>query len=381
MSQLDVYVLGAGASYVHGAPLTDGIIPYALTIPDLSGDKRIALVRKFLERAFHFRAPATSRAKGWSSAPGLVDVLSMVDMALDRRENLAWGYGQAALREVRNALEFCIFQALERSLSRRSGGRRSAATKKLVETLDPEHATFISMNYDVIVDIALALRGGEFDSRRADFEMLAESGAHLKVDYGVRFTNVGYEEEPEDASKFELLKLHGSFNWLKSALTGNLYYGGLRKAIGALFSDQRAELAADLFQFFERRGGATPAGDSERDLEPILVTPTHLKDLRDPHLARIWRRAEEVVRQARRITFIGYSLPGDDVHVKYLFKRALATRPTGVEPPRIVVVDKCDDPEDSEVRANYETFFGKKLVTYHADGFDAFVEEPGGLSG
>ncbi len=373
MSQLDVYVLGAGASYVHGAPLTDGLIPYALTIPHLSDDKRIALVRKFLGSAFQFRAPTTSRAKTWKSVPGLVDVLSMVDMALDRRENLAWGYGQDALREVRSALEFCIFQALESSLSWRPRGRRSAATKKLVETLDPEHATFISMNYDVIVDIALAVRGSQFDSRRADFEMLAESGAHLKVDYGVRFTNVRHEQEPGGAPKFELLKLHGSFNWLKSALTGNLYYGGLRKAIGALFSDRRARLAADLFSFFDHRSGATRASDSARDLQPILVTPTHLKDLRDPHLARIWRRAEEVVRQARRITFIGYSLPGDDLHVKYLFKRALATRPAGVAPPRIVVVDKCDDPEDSEVRANYETFFGKKLVTYHADGFDAFV--------
>ena len=27
----DVYVLGAGASYVHGAPLTDQLLPYALS--------------------------------------------------------------------------------------------------------------------------------------------------------------------------------------------------------------------------------------------------------------------------------------------------------------------------------------------------------------
>jgi hypothetical protein len=30
MDPLDVYVLGAGASYVHGAPLTNQILPYAL---------------------------------------------------------------------------------------------------------------------------------------------------------------------------------------------------------------------------------------------------------------------------------------------------------------------------------------------------------------
>ena len=31
MKDLEVYVLGAGASYVHGAPLTDEILPYSLT--------------------------------------------------------------------------------------------------------------------------------------------------------------------------------------------------------------------------------------------------------------------------------------------------------------------------------------------------------------
>ncbi len=38
MEPLKVFVLGAGASYVHGAPLTDEIVPLALTrVPD-SGD-------------------------------------------------------------------------------------------------------------------------------------------------------------------------------------------------------------------------------------------------------------------------------------------------------------------------------------------------------
>ena len=52
--------------------------------------------------------------------PGLVDVLSVVDMALDRRENLARRYDQDRLLELRDALEYAIFRALQHSLSYRT---------------------------------------------------------------------------------------------------------------------------------------------------------------------------------------------------------------------------------------------------------------------
>ncbi len=47
---------------------------------------------------------------------------------------------------------------------------------------------------------------------------------------GIEFANIdryAIGEEP-----FKLLKLHGSFNWLWSRITGNVYFGGFRKSIG-----------------------------------------------------------------------------------------------------------------------------------------------------
>jgi hypothetical protein len=136
----EVYVLGAGASYVHGAPLTNELIPYALAQSSHWNDPRLDLVREFLRDAFHFRVPGTPplSRKGtggttrrsaagarWLGVPNLVDVLSVVDVALDRKESLAPGFDVTRLRKVRHALEFAIFEALEDSLSGRSSHHRT----------------------------------------------------------------------------------------------------------------------------------------------------------------------------------------------------------------------------------------------------------------
>ena len=374
----DVYVLGAGASYVHGAPLTDEILPYALARSPNRRDRRLELVREFLSEVFHFSARRHPGPAAWQRVPHLVDVLSVVDVALDRKESLARGFDVERLRRVRSALEFCIYDALENCLRWRPPAQRrrqSRATQMLAERLDPDHAAVISFNYDVIADIALAKRGTGFAFDRADLETLG-SGDHQALDYGVVFANV--TPAPAGRRRFQLLKLHGSFNWLRSRLTGNLYFGGMRKAVGILFRTDAEKAAGDLWNLFRRKTVSGPIPDTVDDLEPVLITPTHLKDLRNPHLARIWRQAEECLRVARRITFIGYSLPGDDLHVKYLFKRAMETRSPGARPPSIVVVDK-GNARTSEVRRNYERFFGQASVRFHGEGFDAWVRK--GLHG
>lgn len=392
MEPLNVFVLGAGASYVHGAPLTDEIVPLALTrLPD-SGDTRLDTLREFLVRAFHFNPTLALNEESpgtdphWRNCPGLVDLLSIVDMALDRRENLVQGFDRDRLRELRQSLEFAIFKSLEWALSHGNPtGRRSNATKRLVGTLHPQESVIISFNYDVVVDIALAKRADEaFDFSRADVEVLGES-ERLDIDYKVSFANL--PPDPGSAERFLLLKLHGSFNWVMSALTGNLYFGGLQKAVGAVMDYQAslghqqqraAERVGDMFGFFDQRS-TTPDPEAEiAALEPVLITPTHLKDLRNHHLSLIWRAAEEALRRAHRITFIGYSLPGDDLHIKYLFKHALETRYLN-EAPKIVVVDYHNqqrEPQGSQVEANYRRFFGD--IEFHSHGFDAYIDQLGG---
>jgi hypothetical protein len=365
MSNLEVYVLGAGASYVHGAPLTDGILPYSLTRLQEEEGGRLEMVRAFLTESFHFPANAPADDPVWKRCPGLVDVLSVVDMAIDRKESLSRRFDHAHLRDLREALEYAIFRALAHSLSRDSAtGRRSRATQKLVKTFDPTRHVTISFNYDILIDWALAKHSDELI---VDPEAL-ETMERIPINYGVNFTNL--DLPVEDVPRFKLLKLHGSFNWLMSPFTGNLYFGGLRKAVGLVF-DETSSRVQDLQTFYRKHGSFEGSREPVKDLQPVLITPTHLKDLRNVHLAQLWRQAEETLRRAGKITFVGYSFPGDDLHIKYLFKRAIETRSGGADPPKITVVEK--QPENSEVERNYRRFFGDELKFFR-HGFDEYVE-------
>ena len=73
-----------------------------------------------------------------------------------------------------------------------------------------------------------------------------------------------------------------------------------------------------------------------------------------------------------------YSLPGDDLHIKYLFKRALQAR---AKPPKIILVNWVSPEERARLGAgekaavvqNYERFFGTD-VKAHVDGFETYVK-------
>jgi hypothetical protein len=79
-------------------------------------------------------------------------------------------------------------------------------------------------------------------------------------------------------------------------VTGNIYFGGLSKAIARLY-DGQSERALNLERYY--------LSEQKADLQPILITPTHLKDLRNVHIGILWRKTEETLRRAKRITFIG----------------------------------------------------------------------------
>lgn len=110
-------------------------------------------------------------------------------------------------------------------------------------------------------------------------------------------------------------------------------------------------------------------------LRPLLVAPSHLKYYRNPHLSQVWYEAERVLREARRVVFVGYSLPDDDVEVVYLLKRTLA-RPN---PPKIVVVEYDRNNPNVPITEHaagrrYRTLFGNG-IEWHACGLDDWLHK------
>jgi len=362
MKPLDVaIILGAGASYVHGAPLTKDLLPYFFEHIDTLDERRNVLA-KFIHDVFHFDVSQITD----ENYPSIVDILSLVDIAIDKHENLSKDYDSKELVVVREALEYAIFRSLEHSLSSENPTRRRSSTSKdllrKLKELDKSIA-IISCNYDVIIDIAIARRDDtHFDFKKANMRAFESSG--LPIDYGIEFANIPRDIQLDRNSQdiVELYKIHGSFNWLLSKVTGNIYFGGLNKAIGLLY---------DLDSYYNRLETQFN-GEKISDLQPILITPTHLKDLRNSYIASVWRKAEDALRRAKQLIFIGYSMPADDIYIKYLVKRAMETSEA---PKDIVVVDYPKKRSGrTEVETNYKLTLGAN-INYYRDGFAKFVKE------
>lgn len=138
--------------------------------------------------------------------------------------------------------------------------------------------SIISFNYDCVIDAALRNHGGNrWDPARKGygFEIGGFVEAWRKPTRGKR-----------PRSSIELLKMHGSMNWLRD--------------------DGRTKLLANLDDV------ETTAGS--------IVAPTWFKDFTEEPFASVWKRARLAVRSARILVAIGYSVPQTDLFSQSLLK-------------------------------------------------------------
>jgi hypothetical protein len=155
------------------------------------------------------------------------------------------------------------------------------------------HNTFITFNYDTLVEEALT---------------------ELKVPFGYGFKADTVEFHSGCGGRFEtvgvpVLKLHGSVNWARQNSSNKL----------------------DCFASYE-------ALMQEKRL-PELIPPTW-KKVFERQLQEIWNTAVQEMATATRIVVIGFSIPSTDLHFKYLLAAGLQNN---VSLREILFVDPCDE--------------------------------------
>lgn len=335
-----VYVLGAGASAAAAKDNTRvfGGDFLRLAFEKGKGDPRLESVEQFVREFFHYGDPEKS------TLPTLEEVLSAVDIALERGESLSEKYTVDRLQDLRLNLVFLIYSVLADAY-RKLG---THVTNQFVDKLGL-NPTVISFNYDIIADNALKTRFG------------------FNLDYGIAYRLYNPPpNQPGDESRFDfvkpnavkLFKIHGSLNWAVCPTCGVVY----------IHTPYRTEIAD---QTFSRTAQCVSPGHAL--LETLLITPTYLKSYAPAQLSMIWQQAERALRDAEQVVFIGYSLPDADFHIKYLLQKALFQLPQ----PKIVVVDykrdyQPDQPSPEELR--YKRLFGPD-ITYFTGGFERYVDE------
>jgi hypothetical protein len=345
-----VVLFGAGATKACGGPLTNEILPQAFepnVRRDIEREYYINLLDQFLIQNFHLPQEQADRTE--SDFPALPLLLSLVDTAIDRNQPMGPNWPVDTLRQVRRALQYMVFALLEYKLRRLSHDYYKDLLAKLAQSAPP---TVISLNYDIIVDNALAGLSDCFP------------------EYGCDIDTKLYKERPHWAT---LLKIHGSLNW-------SYCPGCNRLDLAVAESGRTYKMLEELYQLdpLEARYSCHgfPCPQCCTFVEPVLITPTQLKDYRNPHVRKVWMLAEQALRRAERVIIVGYSLPDDDLDVIYLLQRGLGQL-ANQSPKNITVVERTSDEAmraigKHPVGRRYRSIFGPN-IDWRTDGFEGLI--------
>lgn len=322
-----VIFVGAGASVAVGGLATVGLLPAILDWLNVNrnGDAEVSPAEADELAAFlaeHFRLYPEAPPAAVNEYPSLATVLSYLDMALDRQDSLGVNWGYERIGKIRRIFDKLLRIIVSDRPNLRADWRN--LMRKLAEIgmeSDP-YPTIITTNYDLLLDETLI---GD--------PLFGSMGRKGMIDYGFAPTEQQFSHSVRAGS---LLKLHGSLNWrfcpnchhmtvFRRADWG--HWRGRSPVDTPVSTENMASIEGKLCRHCRGR------------TRSLIISPSYFKSLRNVHLASIWARAEQELRRATRVVFVGYSLPDDDLEVMYLLKRSLARLPA----QQITVVDVGDE--------------------------------------
>ncbi|MGG2196433.1 SIR2 family protein [Paenibacillus validus] len=269
----------------------------------------------------HIVVDKEKRLKGKYGAleiPQIDEVISTIDWAISNNIALLPGDDLQYLQKLRKSLILLMSKTLDRALSTHEADitKHDMFISNLSNLSETQGVDIISLNYDLLLDHAIYRKT----------QKLPHYGLNKKR------PNTGYR----------LYKLHGSLNWAVCPFCQQI----------RTFSDK---VAHKLFETQKRCQSCIST-----NLEPVLITPTMLKDYNIPELPRVWNEAFQALSTATKLVFVGYSLPPADFAIIELIKRAIHMK-LRLEEVHVIDIDR--DLED-----RYKKIFGNK-VSSNMNGF------------
>lgn len=166
----------------------------------------------------------------------------------------------------------------------------------------------------------------------------------------------------------ELIKLHGSIDWLKCLGCGSLQICTTEQVSSFLFKDGENQSCTRCHRSTQ---------EYDMLLQPEIITPTMVKSLSSKLYRELWDAAETSLRDATHIIFVGYSLPVADFEFRYLLQKSVP-RSAKID----VVLYHGDDPsqiERAELKAllpekRYRDLFPRNTIQFFYDGFGDYFK-------
>ena len=320
-----VFILGAGASHMAGAPLMRNFLD---TASDLLRRNNVDNKQKDFQRVFDAIGQLqVVHSKAELDLNNLESVFTVLELAKVIKSFP--GSTETDVFETIASLKTLIVTTLEKTVVFPcEAGRTSAPPpygefanfiKHLMTQASPRRSvSVITFNYDVAVDWAI-------------------HEARLGPDYAI-------EGDPGNADAVSLLKLHGSLNWGFEPITRAIKplriekYNAYREP--SLGSQKRTVVIGSQLAQILKQCGTTVAP------EPLIVPPSWNKADYHHDLSAVWASAAKHLSEAQYIFIIGYSLPETDAFFRHLY----ALGSVGREPLRRIEVFNTDESQYTDER-------------------------------
>lgn len=358
-----VVFLGAGASKALDLPLTNEIIPMVLTRMRNKTlfDGNLTAIEQ-LNRCFPAVLPGLNEIMTGASdeellrkpIPALTDILSSIDFLVRSTNAPIPKFGLEDLSRGRKLLERAMFELLvriEKSAELRMRDMPDRVRSEWDTTVNlnllPQRPPEFESELQRIVDWILGLASNKrvtLISTNYDIEVEQEIYKRLgyhrvfsEVDFGtsVREPVHGTIYPRPTGAHIGVYKLHGSLNWLRCDLCDTIYLNPVGPIAYLHF------LSGDSTQnLLPEKIGATECHCGNAPLRAVIVSPSFVRDVRDPILLEIWRNALDALRRASQWIIVGYSLPPEDVAIRSMFLRTYSGRDSLQQRLDVVVVQK-----------------------------------------
>ena len=186
--------------------------------------------------------------------------------------------------------------------------------------------TIITTNYDLVFEYNCSENGIE-----CFYPIDAKS---ISIGKGNPYVYFG-SNSSSNSKKVPVCKLHGSINFFQNKSSDDVIYIADRKAGKKYWIREYLPAVFALEAICDIR-------KKDPALSPAIIPPTYAKLEQYKWVKDMWNAAFNAVVNAKKIIFIGYSMPPSDGFMKSFFAGTFALRKT-CEKPKIFVVDKSEE--------------------------------------
>jgi hypothetical protein len=373
-----IYILGAGFSYAANVPLQREILGgiRALRLMDLPP----VLSEGFLDaqnKIFDFIGRVFETAED----PRLEDVFTLIDQSIQRK-NHCLGYNWQDLQVIRSALFGAVVLLLHTKEDLMASSEKDlydAVAAVLIERRvaggqEAHPFSVVSLNWDCVLENAIYRCLDPNGLTEVDIDYCCYT-TPLQGPDGKKANHVpSILQKARGLYNIKLMKLHGSINCVICPNCNRLYAGlhAPREWMEEYLANKICPRCARIAPYSWQGKGDSPI------LEPLLISPTFLKELDNTHIQMIWHNAYVDLCEAQKLVFIGYSLPEADYHLRTLLKRAIRR-----DAEITIVLTKGDNPaadcpahiRDKYAVTRYRAFFGSEpRITVRCNGMRDYFQ-------